>query len=493
MKRRFSNVVGLAAQTLPFTVDGVLSGTALVVAGVTFAIDAITPAISIIVLFAGSVLLAWRSIAADLGHRIARTAVLGGVLLWYVYPAFVTWLVPESASIEWQKYPRRVVAEALFCVAIFQFAAVIAMHTLGGSRSGSSRRPERSGDRIPIIALASCFIGSLPYVILGSGLKDVLAGILGSRSIDKPWMPTSNLGDSGSAYIYLALSCMIAGAVLLWLSCLDGRLGRTKRLALGLMAFVATLVVYFDSGTRSILGLTVVPPIVVLARRIYARSRARAILVAGAAAVLLVVLLQFQVLYRVAGTAPVGVTDQPFEHWLTLGGNIDYFSETAFGVFVVPDFHDFFHESVWAQFLVSPIPRYLWPEKPIPQMVSYFSLQRAGLYIYHEGGNLLPGVVAQNYMSWGWPGIVAAGGTFGLVAARIDHFIQRNAVTTDDYFYGLYVMAAVWLAVSFRLMSPGFLYPVLAACGMVWLGRRLAAPSMTAHGHARARISERLS
>jgi hypothetical protein len=160
---------------------------------------------------------------------------------------------------------------------------------------------------------------------------------------------------------------------------------------------------------------------------------------------------------------------------LTLGGSIDFFQETVTAVELVPAHHDYFRESAMLQFLISPIPRFVWPGKPSSEIVWFYTMQRWNVDIYSTGGNVLPGVVGQFYMSWGMIGPPLAGMLFGLMLIGLERWLAKAEAGVDRFSLGVAAMACLWVFISFRQLSPGFAYPVLGAALVVWLGMRRGA------------------
>lgn len=187
------------------------------------------------------------------------------------------------------------------------------------------------------------------------------------------------------------------------------------------------------------------------------------------AILVLVTILQFQMLFRASFTRSE-TKELLFKNVLTLGGTIDYFTETSFALSLVPATHDYFRESVLLQFLVSPVPRFIWPSKPVSQVVWYYTLQRWGIDIREEGGNVFPGIVGQYYMSWGWLGPVILGIILGLITVFLDAFSISAMKQGDPYIIAVSLMFAAWIFLNFRVLSPGFLYPVIFSALMLNFG-----------------------
>ncbi len=204
------------------------------------------------------------------------------------------------------------------------------------------------------------------------------------------------------------------------------------RVAFGGLALVLTLLIYFDQGTRSITVLVLLPTLLTLFVRLYRRSRRSfvlAILLVGGA---LVVLLQYQLLFRSTYTREFA-SDRILEDVATLGGTSDYFTETLLAVQLVPSYHEFFRESALLQFVVSPIPRFIWADKPVTQVAWFYTLFRWGVDIYTESGNVFPGIVGQYYMSWGWLGAVILGFVMACFTRIADRILQKTDPESSPY------------------------------------------------------------
>lgn len=405
---------------------------------------------------------------------LARLLFFTSVVFWYAYPAAIRLLL-SGRSVSGALYvaePQNAALLAAGAVAILLFVGTLGI--MAGrrfGRQGASGLPT-SHFAVWRIAIGACLLGLVPYMALSDGLTDAFAGISGGRSADKRWLQSGNLGDATSPWVYLASSCMIAGAMLLWVLAQQRDLTTLARASAVAIAFVMTSIMFFDQGIRSILALVVLPPIIIALARVWRRSRERAVLWTGATIGILLTVLQLELVMRSA-RGRTSIAASMLEDVATLGGTIDFFSETAFAFTIVPTVHDYFHESVVAQFLVSAIPRFLWPNKPVPEIVWLFSHQRSGLDIYATGGNILPGIVAQYYMSWSWLGVVEAGLFFGVLVAVVDNRIAAAMRTGGEIDAVCWILLAVWIAISFRCVSPGFFYPVVTAGLFVQMARRV--------------------
>ncbi len=428
-------------------------------------------------------------------HSTGHIVLASAFAFWYAVPGVLALCVSPSA-LELLPEPTTDadLLTAARALASFQFAALLAFHCRA-QRSGKRwREPIGAYRLLPAVLCGSFLLGLAPYALLGSGLSTTVEDILESRATEKAWASTSQLGTEISAFTAVTSSLLIGGSMLLLVSAQCLPLRRLTRAALLLLGLLGSTLVYFDQGTRSVFALIVVPPLALAFRRLYAKTPRMAVASAVLAAGLMVVVLQFQMLYRSAWTRE-SLRGGLFTDLVTMHGTADFFSETVYACYLVPGERDYFRESVALQFLIGPIPRVLWPEKPVFEMIWFYSKRRANVDIYEGGGNILPGVVAQQYMSWGFGTVVLTALLMGYCAAAIDRRIAAGGAVGAGRSpeEAVMVMALVWLGVSYRLLSPGFLYPVLAAFGMLKaskvLGRAVAAqpaPASASRSSARA-------
>jgi oligosaccharide repeat unit polymerase len=320
----------------------------------------------------------------------------------------------------------------------------------------------------------------LSYFTLGGNLSTIITGILESRAIEKPWLQTENLGNTTTAFAYVTSSAMVGSACLLWSSSLDQRLRMTFRVLVWLIALFVTAIIYFDHGTRSIVALALFPYLIMWILKLSTRSRLYSLVVCLFVLTIAVILLQFQMLYRADYTRSE-IFNLLFQQWFTLGGTIDYFKETLFAVRIVPEDHDYFQESAFLQFLISPIPRFIWDDKPASELIWFYTLSRSNVDIYLRGGNILPGIVGQYYMSWSWLGPIMIGMLFGWLSKRFDSFLSRAEMEHQPYICVVGIMLVVWLFISYRLFSPGFFYPVVSTAAVVFLAYKLSQKPRLTH------------
>ena len=402
-----------------------------------------------------------------------------GCVIWYSYPAFLTYLIPNyQMDLKYKKLiDDEITLLGIIFISLFQLCGVITSMFIFPSKSFKilnrpRRMLSRTHSRVILIYCLSAFsLATLSYFYWESNLAEIISEIMESRAIEKPWLQSSVLGDSVSPFTFMISSIMVSATFLMWVVVLDKRVSGIERLIIGIVGFLSTLILYFDQGTRTIFLMVIIPAIVI--KSSLSRQKASFLKILGIVLIGIFILfaLQFQVLYRV-GFSRANLLEMFFENILTLGGTIDYFKETLFSITIVPSYHDYFRESVLVQFLTSPIPRFIWPEKPISELVWFYSYFRWNIDIYSQAGNVLPGVVGQFYMSWGWVGPIFIGGILGIATKLIDLFLMKIHIEDDAYKFGLGIFMSVWILISFRLISPVFIYPVILSFLVIFIAKR---------------------
>jgi hypothetical protein len=112
--------------------------------------------------------------------------------------------------------------------------------------------------------------------------------------------------------------------------------------------------------------------------------------------------------------------------------------------------------------LVRPIPRVLWPEKPVDPGINLNE------EVGERGVSLSCSVIGEFYLSAGWTGIFLGGLLYGKLAKSISGFLMRQPGSSAGLVYGLSVMA---LFAGLRSMIELILmnYALLAWAGVSWL------------------------
>jgi oligosaccharide repeat unit polymerase len=186
-----------------------------------------------------------------------------------------------------------------------------------------------------------------------------------------------------------------------------------------------------------------------------------------------ILILQYQMLYRSSFTRD-RIKDRLLKDWYTLGSTIDYFGENVFAVSIVPSSHGYFRESNVIQFITSPIPRFLWQNKPTSRVVRFYTMARWDIDILAGEGNTFPGIVGQYYMSWGWLGPIIIGLIFGWLARRLDVYVSPLLRAGSIYRASIGILVIAWMFLCYRILSPAYLYTIIIYFIIVAMSSRVA-------------------
>jgi oligosaccharide repeat unit polymerase len=419
------------------------------------------------------------SVARDLGDgkHVATAIVLFGIILWYFYPASIysLFMDPQQYKITLNSdFESSDVNKSLLLIGLFASSFIFFSGFDGKYKSiGEHRIYERSRN-IPRLALIAAFLGALPILMSGFSIEAILEALLVGRSADKPWIHSANIGNQTSGLLYLVTCLSWAGVMFLITYTMHARDNFYKKTLCFVFTVLLFLFLSIDSGTRSLSMLALLPSICIYAiAKLKDRSLSKIIAPITMIVISIFFALQLQLLIRNGGVAD-------YESFLKLlsadafvfGGSIDYFIETLYSVLLVPAQHDYFLEFDLVYFATFPIPRFIWYDKPVTEIVWFYTMSRWGFDLYVDSGNIFPGLVGQYYMAWGYFGPVFIGGFFAYLSRILDRRIFVANRSNALFSLSVYLMYGIWLFVSFRYFSPGFLFPVLIAHLMLVMSRR---------------------
>lgn len=98
------------------------------------------------------------------------------------------------------------------------------------------------------------------------------------------------------------------------------------------------------------------------------------------------------------------------------------FEFLAFIVSVVPEkSQTFTYFTQYLQLFTEPIPRIIWPEKPIGAPIKLINLNDFGNFFF-----MTTSLAGDGWMSWGWLGVVLTLGAVGFVLGRLHRWYWRN-------------------------------------------------------------------
>lgn len=202
----------------------------------------------------------------------------------------------------------------------------------------------------------------------------------------------------------------------------------------GSIALSGVMLAFLSSGGgRRIIGITVGAAIIVW---IQAQQvlKVRRLAVAGAAAIALLAAMQFMLNIRTQGYEAFIFRGESEYDYLHVDDN---FLRLAQVIQIVPAEHPHVgFQQIWFT-LVRPIPRVLWPGKPIDPGFDLPSI------VGMKGVSLSTSVIGEWYLTWGWLAVIFGGWLHGRLARTINTFRERDEYRANPIVYGLAVMVLV--------------------------------------------------
>ena len=400
--------------------------------------------------------------------RLGWMFFLLGMLVWFALPALYQVATPGIWFGDWigMWIPEESLSKASLLISLFFFFARV-----GYGLVGRNSVPVDIGTE-PLIApsyrvrivIGTFALGLIPYLAFGGSLANVVGGIFAGRT-DKAWAVVSAVAYEGNSMMtvfwiaraFLITSGVLGGAYAL----MRAKAALLERTLHAVIFLIVAVIVYFDQGTRSILAMQILP---IVAFYLLDRSRGKygtsgLILRGLALSIAILILTQVQMYFRTDRTRST-LTDLSLSQIVASRQQTDFFTEAATAV-VVRDsiLKEDLRESPLLFFVVNPIPRVLWPSKPLPQAMWHYSLYRWGIDIWEKGGNALPSVVGQYYITWGIPGVAWVGLFYGLAVGWLEKKLLSRGLVEYCLLLG---SAATFLFLSFRYLFPGFHYSTVA-------------------------------
>lgn len=251
-----------------------------------------------------------------------------------------------------------------------------------------------------------------------------------------------------------------------------------RTMASGVMALVFALFLA-QSGSRRVVGVVLGMALVLwLLTEVRLRARHAVGIVIVAMAIL--VALQVMLEYRTVGLAAIVSEESSAREglsrdYLHVDDNIYRFSQV---VQLIPDSHPFVYHRYAIWVLVRPIPRVLWPDKPVDPG---FDLPSA---VGREGVSFSMSAIGEFYMAGGLLAIALGGWLYGRLSATASLLLTQASSFGTYVVYSVFMMA---LFVGMRSMLELVLtsYAVLA---WVALARLLPRPVPTAGSVGRATL-----
>lgn len=195
---------------------------------------------------------------------------------------------------------------------------------------------------------------------------------------------------------------------------------------------VLMLVFLAQGGGRRIVGVTVGAALMVYVQ-MNRNKRLTNMVIVGAAALALAWTAQFMLNIRTAG----------YEEFKEQGSSYDYlhvddnFLRLAQIIDIVPRRRDFVYSQQIVFTLVRPVPRVLWPGKPVNP--GFDLPNEVGM----KGVSLSSSIVGEWYLSWGWYAVIIGAWLHGRFAATANSMREVGARSGNPIIFSLAVMVLI--------------------------------------------------
>jgi oligosaccharide repeat unit polymerase len=147
----------------------------------------------------------------------------------------------------------------------------------------------------------------------------------------------------------------------------------------------------------------------------------------------LLIFMQFMLEYRGTGFQAITDEEKSIEYsYLHVDDNFLRLSQI---IERVPEQHPYTYEKQIFFYAVRPIPRIIWPGKPVDPGFDLTSL--SGL----EGVSLSSSAIGEFYLSWGWVAVLFGGLVYGKLANTVSTLLAEMKGTSAVLVYSLATMA----------------------------------------------------
>lgn len=178
---------------------------------------------------------------------------------------------------------------------------------------------------------------------------------------------------------------------------------------------------FLSSRRNGILAIIILLMIVYAVRKMNANVLARLLRVGAVVLILVGVSFSSQIRNSAGDGQTLGQLDVMVALQATATHALEgaYFidpAKTAAIIETMESREDFFWGASFLGFVIAPIPRVLWPEKPSVRMGPYVAQE---LFSFGSAAGVPPGAIGEFYINFGWPGIAAGMALLGAFLAFI--------------------------------------------------------------------------
>jgi oligosaccharide repeat unit polymerase len=407
----------------------------------------------------------WADVRDDLCRLVSgRNVVLCAIAAWYLLEAV---MLPPGL---------RLYSQAQYNLGLFYVAIALGGFLLGYEFSSGCSLFAQLGEKITFLddqkwlwrlVVLGAVLGFAPIVyIVGTQFEEVLEGMMGMRATWGGLLGRARYGDARAAFLQLEL--LVNGVAPFAAILLFGKNRLLVKLICACVVAWPALRAY-GSGTRTSMVLSFGCILAVFYWKASAAWRKKMILAALACAPLLYGLMAALVISRTTGTFSWEDRVKAYDAAAFGVGN-EMFRELLFITSKVPAATDYLYGYSYYVQLVNPIPRFLWPDKPIMDA----GILMANMYgeVSASGEAYLtvaPGLIGEMYLNFGVLGILGLSVLCGWLVKgwdAIPHLFGHSLATMMYYSGGLGV-----LFVMGRGFSMGALYGLLGLALLAWLIR----------------------
>lgn len=379
---------------------------------------------------------------------IGGLLVHGGSLIWFFYDYFDHWFLRDfrfGNSV--RMVPEETLARAAMFHAIFIVFMLVGLRVrLGGYVDRAiARFPEPSSERMYVVLISGMFLfGMSPYIFFTNEpfYIAVWNDIVGGRAGGALWSVgrTGNVNFSYGAYLAQVLQVAQFASILgaFFAICITRTwAGRV----FGIAVWVPSALLGFGTGSRGALVLVALPVVGFFFIRYQAEAAAvlqrvslRAYAYMGATLMVILVFVQVQVAFRNEGFRSADLQDFNVAN---VQGN-SMFSESLKGFELIPEYMEPFYARIPGEslvrpipdalywFVVSPMPRAIWTNKPIDPVWLWYNNVVAGTK-GNEGTTISHGAVGYWYFRFGAAGVVQGGLFMGFLMGVAERLLRYHA------------------------------------------------------------------
>jgi oligosaccharide repeat unit polymerase len=208
----------------------------------------------------------------------------------------------------------------------------------------------------------------------------------------------------------------------------NGRVIVSVVLSLIMTAFLA------QSGARRIVGVIWGAAIVCWALQ-QEKINIKKLLVMAAGVTVILGAMQFMLEYRNVGFAAVTQEEKQLEYgYLHVDDNFLRLSQI---IDLVPEYHPYTYEKQIVYYAIRPIPRVLWPGKPIDPGFDLPSI------LGKEGVSLSSSAIGEFYLAWGWAAVFLGGLLYGKLANTVSVLLVDVKGSSAILVYSLAAMVLI--------------------------------------------------